>query len=62
VRVLEDRMLRVTFGSQREKAAENSRKLYHKKLRDIQYYSSVQIKDNEMSGGRGTYKEEERWM
>lgn len=45
-------MLRVTFGSQREKVAGNSRKLYHKKLRDFEYVSSDQIKDNEMGGER----------
>jgi len=52
-------MLRVTFGSQREKVAANSRKLHHKKLRDFEYYSSDQIKDNEMSEARSTYREEE---
>jgi len=62
VMVLEDRMLKVTFGSQREKVAGNLRKLHHKKLRDFEYYSSDQIKDNEMIGACGTYREEERWM
>jgi len=37
---------------QREKVAGNSRKLHHKKLRDFEYSSSDQIKDNEMGGER----------
>jgi hypothetical protein len=52
MRILEDRMLRVTFGSQREKVAGNSRKLHHKKLRGFEYPSSDQIKDTEMGAAR----------
>jgi hypothetical protein len=51
VRVLEDRMLRVTFGTQREKVTGNSRNLQHKSFPILNIIRV--IKCNEMSGASG---------
>jgi hypothetical protein len=64
--VFENRVPRKTFGPERDEVTEDWRRLHNEELRNLfvftKYYSSVQIKKNEMGGACGTYGGEKRRM